>query len=174
MKKMEPGTSFRVCPRCGKKSGRRGWYFHCGGCDFYFYFNPAAAVAGIISDDEGRVLFVRRANDPAKGKLAFPGGFVDFAESAENALRREMREEVGVKLSNLEYLSSHPNRYFYRGLTYQTVDLFFVARARSFKAVALDEVASVCWLKPGEVKLADLAFPSVRKAWLCWRRQSKS
>ena len=125
---MEPRQSFRACPRCGvqKAGSMKERFFHCEKCDFYFYFNPAAAVAGIITDIDGRVLLLRRANDPARGKLGLPGGFVDFNESAEDALRRETREEVNVRLSNIQFLCSFPNRYVFRGLTYQTVDLFFI------------------------------------------------
>ena len=130
---MEQRYSFRLCPRCGlkKDNAEKQRFFHCDGCDFSFYFNPATAVVGIVTDAEGRVLLIRRANEPAKGKLAMPGGFVDFNEPVEDALRREMREEVNVQLSQVQFLCSFPNRYVFKGLTYHTVDLFFTAGLRS-------------------------------------------
>jgi len=171
---MEPKHSFRFCPRCGwgRSPVRKQSYFHCDACGYRLYFNAATAVACFARDPKGRVLFIRRAKEPAKGKLAVPGGFVDFGETAEEALCREMLEEVDMQISGLEYLCSYPNKYHYRGLTYWTVDVFFSAKAVSGQAVPLDEVADVFWLKPSQVKLAKLAFPSVRKAWKCWLRKT--
>jgi len=125
----------------------------------------------IVVRDDGRVLFVRRAKSPGKGKLGMPGGFVNFGESAENATRRETREEVGIELDDVRFFCSYINRYPYKGLTYLTLDLFFVARPRSNKARALEDVRSVCWLKPAEVRASGLAFTSMRKAWRRWLRE---
>jgi len=170
---MEQKYSFQFCPRCGRQNSaaRKQMFFHCKNCDFCLYFNTATAVAGFVIRNDGRLLFIQRAKDPAKGKLSVPGGFVDSNESAEEALRREMREEVNIRISKIEYLCSFPNRYNYKGITYRTVDIFYFVRSISGKAFAKEEVESIFWLKPEQVKPAQLAFPSVRKAWKCWLKQ---
>ena len=172
---MEPKHSFLFCPRCGVKypSAQNHIYFHCNSCGYSLFFNTATAVACFVSRSNGQVLFIRRAKEPSKGKLAPPGGFVDFKETAEEALRREIQEEVNMRISDIEYLCTFPNRYHYMGLTYQTLDIFYKARSTSGKASAMDEVASIIWLKPGQVKAPQLAFPSVRKAWKCWLNSLK-
>ncbi len=172
---MKQKNSFRFCPRCGRRNAasREQAFFHCRGCGFCLYFNTATAVACFLMRDDGRLLFIRRANNPRKGKLSVPGGFVDSGESAEQALRREMFEEVNIRISGMEYLCSFPNMYNYRGITYSTVDIFFTARLSSGKASAMDEVASISWMKPCQVKTVHLAFPSVRKAWKCWLKNFK-
>ncbi|HYT59019.1 MAG TPA: NUDIX domain-containing protein, partial [Haliangiales bacterium] len=93
---MIPREFFHHCPRCGAKQAAlpAGNSFKCAACGFLYYFNPAIAVAGFVFAADGRALFIRRAKEPAKGRLALPGGFVDFNETAEEALRRETREEV--------------------------------------------------------------------------------
>ncbi len=162
-----PSKHFHFCPRCGQKQSPADHtpFFHCGACAFVYYFNPAIAAAAIILDPNGRALFIRRAKDPAKGKLALPGGFVDIGERAEEALRREIREEVNLEVASVEFLCSQPNQYDYKGITYPVLDLFFVTRAGGTQpAVALDGVESVCWLKIREVNLDEIAFPSVRQA----------
>ncbi|WP_328444854.1 MULTISPECIES: NUDIX hydrolase [unclassified Amycolatopsis] len=53
-------------------------------------------VGGIAYDDQGRLLLIRRANDPGSGQWSLPGGRVEPGESDETAVIREMREETGL------------------------------------------------------------------------------
>ena len=123
-----------------------------------------------MTDHAGRLLWGRRARDPAKGKLALPGGFVDVGETAEAALRREIREEVNLTVGPLEFLCSQPNDYSYHGITYPVLDLFFVAPALDTTRLrALDGVDSVHWIAPADLDLEDVAFPSVKRAVAVFR-----
>lgn len=47
-------------------------------------------------DENGRVLLVRRANEPSRGLWSIPGGRVEEGESARDCARREVREETGL------------------------------------------------------------------------------
>ena len=163
---------FRACPRCGasQSTANDRVPFTCEHCGFVLFFNAAAAVAVFVGRDDGRVLFIRRAKDPGKGRLGLPGGFADFGESAEDATRREAREEVGLELDTLTYLASYPNVYAYEGVSYHTLDIFFCATvAGTPRPRALDAVESVCWLDPGAVDLAEIAFSSMRSAVMALR-----
>ena len=171
---MAPNQHFRFCSRCGRErqDPAEPNRFRCGACGFLYFFNPAIAAAGILLGGDGRVLWIRRAKEPAQGKLAMPGGFIDVGETAEAALRREVREEVGLELRAVEYLCSQPNTYVYAEVTYPVLDLFFVAKTDpTTEAAALDGVASFCWLRPAEVDPKDLAFPSMERAWRFFRDQ---
>jgi ADP-ribose pyrophosphatase YjhB (NUDIX family) len=139
--------------------------FRCAACGFVLFFNAAAAAAAFVQRADGHVLFIRRAREPAAGKLGLPGGFVDFGETAEEAVRREAREEVGLELDALRYLTSVPNHYDYAGVTYHTLDLYFVTRPSGpGEPRPLDAVQSVCWLDPRGVGADELAFDSLRVA----------
>ena len=162
---METVQLFRHCPRCAAPSDPGANPFRCGACGLTYYFNAAAAVAALITRDDGDVLLIRRAKDPARGKLALPGGFVDIGERVETALSREVRAEVNLEIGPLRFLMSHPNAYAYAGVTYATADMFFVARAVDAAAVrALDGVDDVGWHDPADVDLGALAFESMREA----------
>jgi ADP-ribose pyrophosphatase YjhB (NUDIX family) len=158
---------FQFCPKCGQKSlsSPEAKLIECARCDFHFYRNPAVATAAIIADGSGKIVLIRRAKEPAKGKLGMPGGFVDIGETAEDGLRREVKEEICLEIGEIQFLMSHPNEYFYRGIMYPTVDLFFTARVESFEpARALSEVEGLVIRHPGEVAPDELAFESMRRA----------
>jgi len=130
-----------------------------------FFFNPTVAAAAFISNPAGRVLFVRRAQEPSEGKLGIPGGFIDMGESAEEGVRREAREEVALEIDRLGFLASFPNDYAYRGVLYPVVDLYFTAIASDPEsAQPLDGVAGIEWHDPLALVPSELAFPSLRAA----------
>ncbi len=162
---MKPADLFRHCPQCGKAQPATGRApFHCVACGFLFYFNPAIAVGAVLLAPDETILLIRRAKDPHRGKLTVPGGFVDAGEVAEAALRREIREEVGMEVERLDYFCSLPNQYHYQGVTYQVLDFFFIGRVNAKSAQAdPGEVAEVCWLARDRVTLDEIAFDSVRE-----------
>jgi len=163
---------YRHCPRCAAEamSVRGAQLVVCGACGLHLYYNPCAAVGAFLVDREDRVLFIRRAKDPAAGKLGLPGGFIDNDESAESGLRREVREEIGLEVGGLAFLCSQPNRYSFGGITYPTLDFYFIARVDTFDdARALDEVQGLVVRRENEVDDDELAFPSLRAAWRVFR-----
>ncbi|MCB0053102.1 MAG: NUDIX hydrolase, partial [Caldilinea sp.] len=73
----------------------------------YQYPRPAVTVDIILfvfQQDQLRVLLIRRANDPYKGKWALPGGFVGEQENLYDAALRELKEETNVSNVYLEQL----------------------------------------------------------------------
>ncbi|HEX8003864.1 MAG TPA: NUDIX hydrolase [Mycobacteriales bacterium] len=53
-------------------------------------------AGAVVSDGAGRVLLVRRANEPSRGLWSIPGGRVEDGETARECARREVREETGL------------------------------------------------------------------------------
>lgn len=166
MRNAPPSTLFKHCPSCAAARSQEGdaVRFVCHACGFVYYYNVAVSSAVLILDGEGHALFIRRARDPGKEKLALPGGFIDRGETAEQAALREVREEAGVTLDSVEFLASFPNLYAYRGVEYPVVDLFFTAQVRSRQATALEDVTEIVWAAPDSLAEADLAFPSHARA----------
>ena len=73
----------------------------------YKYPHPAVSVDIVvftIRDNQLKLLLIRRANSPHKGKWALPGGFVDITEGLDEAASRELQEETGVSSVYLEQL----------------------------------------------------------------------
>jgi colanic acid biosynthesis protein WcaH len=62
---------------------------------------PLLCVDGIIRNSRGQVLLVKRRNDPLRNAWWVPGGRVLKGEPVERALRRKMREELGIRVGDL-------------------------------------------------------------------------
>jgi len=163
----EASSRFRFCSRCGAASVRveSRLCHRCAGCGFGHYVNPIAGVVALLTDAAGRLLLLRRAQEPGRGRLGLPGGFVDIGESAEEALQREIREEVGLEVPELAYYLTLPNEYPYQGLVTPVLDLFYRGWLQSFaEARAVSEVEELVVLDPREVDLAQMAFASNAEA----------
>ncbi len=73
---------------------------------------PIHVVAGVLRDTRGRILLARRAEGrDLAGAWEFPGGKVELGESAAEALARELFEELGIRIANIEPLICVPQRY---------------------------------------------------------------
>lgn len=99
--------------------------------------------------------------------LDVPGGFIEFEESIEEGLRREIHEELGVEIDRLDYFRSAANRYLFEGVEYRTSDAFFTARiSESVEVVPQDDVLGVRFYQPDLVDPDSFAFESTRQAFL--------
>lgn len=162
---------FTHCPRCGQPGLQfDGLHrYSCDACEFVFYQNTAAACGAILTvndgPDAGRILLLRRGQEPSRGRLDFPGGFIDPGESAEKALTREIYEETGIEVEDLMYFCSAPNEYEYRGVRYSTCDLVFTGYipARP-EAIQESEISGYVLLAPERITIEEIAFPSLQHA----------
>lgn len=91
----------------------------------HFFLGPYVTVDAIIELDEGIVL-IERLNPPFG--WALPGGFVDYAESLEEAVAREAKEETGLDLVSVRQF--HTYSKFGRDPRFHTIATVFVAQAR--------------------------------------------
>ncbi len=169
-------TAYLYCPRCGAKSkASPAVPFRCAECNFANFFGPVGAVGAIVTDGEGKVLFVRRAKNPGKGMWGLPGGFIDRGESGEQALCREVLEETGLTVTQCNYLLSAPNNYNYQGLVAPVIDLFYTCEVEPGPIELVDgELDHYEWARPSEDYLSHMAFESNRKALEYWASQQSA
>ena len=109
-------------------------------------------VAGALFDAEGRVLIAQRpAGKALAGRWEFPGGKVDVGESEHAALRRELREELGI-----EVIAARPFMRLAHAYQDRDVELSlwiverFAGKPRSLDAQALK------WVSPAALAAEDI------------------
>jgi len=164
---MDNEDVLKYCPRCsGPAVVADSRKIVCAACGFGIYLNTAAAVAALLFDGDGRLMTVRRNREPRAGKLDLPGGFVDFDETAEEALARELREELGAAVRDIKYYRSIPNTYRYGDVLYHTLDLFFKCRFDDDgvnKIRPNDEINEIVYKFPKDITEDEIAFDSMKR-----------
>ena len=90
----------KFCHFCGapltarESEGRTRLY--CEKERLFIYENPIPAATGIVLDDAGRIVLIRRNRRPGENLWALPGGFIEIRESPADAAAREIEEECGI------------------------------------------------------------------------------
>ena len=140
----EEGRARRRCPRCG----------------YTFYDNPVPA-AGAIIERAGRILLARRGAPPYEGTWDIPGGFLEAGEHPDRALRRELREELGVAPDRPRLLGFFNDAYG-RGGT-PLLAIVYAAGLRGTPR-ARSDVSELAWFPLNRLPLAQVAFPGIRRA----------
>ncbi len=159
-------SPFLHCPQCrsAEIEFRDRKQLTCLSCNFCYFHNVATAVGAVIRHGP-EILLAVRAREPARGMLDLPGGFTDPGESLEQALTREIHEELGLQLDRPRYLFSFANTYRYAGVLYQTTDTIFEFKLDEKPTIIpADDVAAVRWLELSAVRREDIAFDSIRRA----------
>jgi len=137
-----------VCPRCGHVE----WQ------------NPKPTASALITRRRGtgptEVLLVRRAIPPRQGTWDTPGGFIDPDEHPEQALRRELREELGVEAEIGPLVGIFMDRYGDDGES--TLNIYYQVVLGGAPVPASD-VSEARWF-PLDGLPEDIAFPNNRVA----------
>jgi len=135
----------KFCPKCGRKhlvSKKKSNRYTCRYCSFLFYFNPAPCVGAIILKDK-KVLLGRRKNEPYKGYWDVPGGFMEAKETPEEALKREMKEELSVDIIIDDLIGFFPDTYGEKGVP--TINIFYFAKIKKGRLKAATDMAELKW-----------------------------
>jgi NAD+ diphosphatase len=98
----------RFCARCGSTTHlfRAGWGRQCDACGTE-HFPRVDPVVIMIAEHDGRALLGRGKGWP-EGRYSALAGFLEPAESIEEAVAREIHEEAGVRVGNVRYVASQP------------------------------------------------------------------
>lgn len=118
---------------------------------------PVPVVRALIEDSKGRVLLLRRSNtEHGLGAWCLPGGKVDYGQTVEDALRREVLEETSLRISSMEFWFLQDSLPSLAG-DMHCINLYF--RCRASGDIRLnDESGEYAWVGPGETGAYRIVF----------------
>ena len=99
-------SNHRFCGRCGSQARRLEHEFamHCDNCGHRNYPRISPCIITLVT--HGESLLLARSPRFPPGRYSTLAGFIEPGESAEQAVHREVHEEVGLKLGRLRYIRS--------------------------------------------------------------------
>ena len=136
----------------------------CDSCGRDGYNNPAVAVDAVALR-EGRegteAILIRRGAEPWKGRLGFPGGFVENGEDPEGAVLRELEEETGVDGFDPVALAIHGDPH--RDPRKHIIALFYLVDVDP-EAVPRggDDAAEAAWVPLAELTPKEMSGDHIR------------
>ncbi len=146
------GRSRRLCPECG----------------FVHFLDPKVG-AGVLAEQDGKVVLVRRAVVPRIGSWCLPSGFVEYDEAPADAAVRECLEETGLRvhLTGLVEVSHYGNDARGSGIL-----VLYRGRVVGGEPRPGDDASEVGFFGPEELP-DNIAFPSNRRALARWREEGR-
>lgn len=140
--------SHQYCGSCGTKTviDKKDMMLICPECGQMHYPRIAPAIIVTINND-GKLLMAKHSYHKTSG-YALIAGFVEAGESIEEAVRREVKEEVGIEITNIQYVKSQPWPFP------NSLMLGFTADYDGGEiSVDGDEIIDAKWFKPEEIEI---------------------
>lgn len=158
-------SKIAYCPNCSEKLvKKRKNLFICNNCDFHYYINPVPANAIILENAKGEILLAKRKFAPKKGYWDLPGGFMDLNESMEQAVKRELKEELGIGIKNFSFFHSYADRYLYKGINYHIIAFTFIGKIGKQKLAPKDDVSEIAFFPPKKIPFNRIGFKGIKQA----------
>ena len=145
---------FTYCPHCGgklirKEIGDEGLVPYCEACRVPLWDAVTPCVICAVVNEQREVALIRQSYG-RQDRFVCVAGFMKIGESAEDAAKREIKEEIGLNVQNLCYIGSYP---------YEQKDMLmlgFKAFVQKNTFALSGEVADACWM-PFEEALLNLS-----------------
>jgi ADP-ribose pyrophosphatase YjhB (NUDIX family) len=158
------------CPRCAHPLEDRFLFGRtrraCPGCGFIFFQDHKVAT-GVLVEQDGEVLLVRRAVDPKQGWWCIPSGFVEYDEAPEEAAIRECEEETGLDVRLTGLLDVYHYRSDFRG---SGILIVYRAKVVGGELRPGDDASEARFFGPAELP-QEIAFASNREALRRWQQR---
>ncbi len=118
---------------------------------------PVAGVGAVVFN-KGKLLLVKRGNEPNKGKWSIPGGGIELGETVYQAAKREVFEECSVKIEIMRVLDAADNivRDADGRIRYHYVIIDLLANYIGGDLKAQSDAAECGWFTPEEVAGMDI------------------
>ncbi|HEC22596.1 MAG TPA: NUDIX domain-containing protein [Chloroflexi bacterium] len=157
------------CPRCGHplSDAIRFGKPHrvCEACGFIYFHDPKVAAVVFITQGD-RVLLIKRAVDPQRGKWALPAGYIDYGEDPREAAVREVREETGLEIRITRLIDVLGPGAAEDGTA--SIVILFEGEVTGGTLSAHDDAEQAAFFAPEELPTGQIAFESTRRLLGHW------
>jgi ADP-ribose pyrophosphatase YjhB (NUDIX family) len=118
---------------------------------------PIVGIGAVIAH-EGKIVLVKRGNEPSKGKWSIPGGLVELGESLEQAVIREVKEETCLDVENPSLIDVVDNVDLDEKskVKYHYVIIDYLVHVKNGTVQAASDAAELRWVPFDEVEKYDL------------------
>lgn len=128
----------------------------------------------VIIEKDDKIVLIKRGVEPFKGRLAIPGGYVDWGETVEHAAIREAKEETSldVKLTNILGVYSDPKRDPRK----KSVAIVFIGRPVGGKLKANSDATEAFCLDINKIGATEFAFDhkKILTDYLKWKKNKET
>jgi len=128
-------------------------------CTLCRFENPKLTATAVIIKDQ-KLLVARRKNEPFKSRWDFIGGYVNKNESPEQALKREIKEELGVEAS-LTFIDSFTGTASYENFVFPVTNFAYLVELQGKTKLDKKEISELKWVSIKRLKT--IAFDSNQK-----------
>lgn len=111
---------------------------------------PRVVVGAVVKKDN-KLLLIKEKLEDEKEYWIVPGGGVRFGENLEEAVLRELKEEVGLELTNIKLIDFH--QAIFTNFNYHTIIFFFLAETKGLPKISKKEkkVLEACFFTVEEI-----------------------
>lgn len=156
------------CRRCGSMLAKQNTHVFTCSEGHTLYANCTPSVGILLLTQDNKLVLARRGIEPHKGMLDTVGGFVDGEETLEEALRREIKEELNLEPSDYTsptFLCSAVGHYPYENDSLPVLSCFFQAKLLDHaKPAAGDDIEEIITFRINEIKLDEMHDDDVKHA----------
>lgn len=133
--------------------------------------SPIPSVRLIIPDSEGKILILRRTNTShAQGAWCLPGGKVDYGETVEHAVIKELKEETSLDCTSSTFLFYNDSLPDEEGGMH-CINFFFQCSVRGDINLN-DESGQYAWIGPDDISKYDIVFRNDEAILKYWKQQA--
>ncbi|MBI3486335.1 NUDIX domain-containing protein [Candidatus Daviesbacteria bacterium] len=155
----------KYCYICGSELEKKSdALFICKKSAHHIYTNAKPCNGVIIENKKGEILLVKRKFPPKQGSWDLPGGFINPAESLEQSVVREIKEELEVELKREIYVKSYSDRYLFEGINYHTICVIFTGEIGEQIPKAADDALELKFFPKDKIPYSEIGFDGIKLA----------
>ncbi len=131
--------------------------------------NIEIITRAIILDKDKILLCKKKGND----YYFLPGGHIEFGETAEQALGRELKEELGILANGIEYIGTVENMFSENGNRHHEINLVFAVKPQNHSSASIEDHIEFLWIDTNKLAGESVEPIAIKHAILQWLKDKK-